>query len=193
MPDFWKGMKILETDKQAFVSVLLLAGVLFALACNQHKSIPADLVVMNARIYTVNSNEPWAQAMAVREGKIIAVGSDKSIAAYQDSSTRIIDAKGHRVLPGFVDAHVHILAGAAQLEQVSLNDAETIGDFQKLIKDYAAAHPEKKWIRGMGWYYNIFGKNGVPHKKYIDEVIPDRPVYLAAYDGHSSLANSSTL
>jgi len=183
----------LEIGKQAFVSVLIIAGVLIMLSCNQHKSTPADLVVMNARIYTVNSKQPRAQAMAVREGKIIAVGSDNAIAAYQDSSTRIIDAKGHMVLPGFVDAHVHLMAGAAQLEQVSLNDAETIGDFQKLIRDYAAAHPEKNWIRGMGWYYSIFGENGAPHKRFIDEVVPDRPVYLAAYDGHSSLANSKAL
>ena len=74
-----------------------------------------------------------------------------------------------------------------------LNDAKTIDDFQKTIKDYAAAHPDKKWIQGMGWYYSIFGKNGLPDKKFIDEVVPDRPVYLAAYDGHSSLANSKAL
>jgi predicted amidohydrolase YtcJ len=85
------------------------------------------------------------------------------------------------------------MAGAAMLEQIALNDAKTNDDFQKMIKDYATAHPEKKWIQGMGWYYSVFGKNGVPDKKFIDEVIPDRPVYLAAYDGHSSLANSKAL
>jgi len=92
-----------------------------------------------------------------------------------------------------MDAHVHIMAGAAMLEQIALNDAKTVGDFQKMIKDYASAHPDNKWIQGMGWYYNVFGKNGVPDKKFIDEVVPDRPVYLAAYDGHNSLANSKAL
>jgi hypothetical protein len=92
-----------------------------------------------------------------------------------------------------MDSHVHMMAGAAQLEQIALNDAKTIDDFQKMIKDYATAHPDKKWIQGMGWYYSVFGKNGVPDKKFIDEVVPDRPVYLAAYDGHSSLANSKAL
>jgi len=121
------------------------------------------------------------------------VGSDRTIDSYRDSSTKVIDAKKHMVLPGFVDAHVHILAGASQLEQVSLNNAKTLGDFQKLVMDYAAAHPEKEWIQGMGWYYSIFGGSGLPDKKFVDEVIPDRPVYLLAYDGHSSLANSKAL
>jgi predicted amidohydrolase YtcJ len=179
--------------KRALVIVLLLISILEISACRQQKITPADTVLIHARIYTVNSKEPWAQAMAVREGKIIAVGSDKTIAAYQGPSTKVIDAKEHMVLPGFVDAHVHMMAGAAQLENVSLNDAKTIGDFQKAIKDYAAAHPGKKWIQGMGWYYNVFGKSGLPDKKLVDEVVPNRPVYLLAYDGHSSLANSKAL
>jgi predicted amidohydrolase YtcJ len=172
---------------------LILAGVLLTSACNQPKSLQADVVLIHARIYTVNPKEPWAQAMAAREGKIIAVGSDKAIAAYQGSSTKIIDAKERMVLPGFVDAHVHMMAGAAQLAGITLNDAKTVGDFQKAIKDYATAHPEKKWIQGMGWVYSIFGKNGLPDKKLVDEVVSDRPVYLAAYDGHTALANSKAL
>jgi predicted amidohydrolase YtcJ len=179
--------------KQTFLSVLMFVGVMYAFACNQHKSTPADSVLIHARIYTVNSKEPWAEAMAVREGKIIAIGSDDSISAYQGPSTEVIDAKGNMVLPGFMDAHVHILGGASSLEKISLHDAKTIGDFQKRIKDYAAAYPEKKWIQGSGWYYSIFGESGMPDKKIIDEVISDRPVYVSAYDGHSSLANSKAL
>jgi predicted amidohydrolase YtcJ len=180
-------------SKRALAIFLILIGALGASACNQQKVSPADTVLIHAKIYTVNSKEPWAEAMAIRDGKILAVGSDKTIAAYEGPSTKIIDAKEHMVLPGFVEAHVHMMAGAAQLEQVSLNDAKSIGDFQKVIKDYATAHSVKKWIQGMGWYYNIFGKSGLPDKKFVDEVIPDRPVYLLAYDGHSSLANSKAL
>ena len=179
--------------KHFFLSVLIIIGVLCSSACNHQKSKPADSVLINARIYTVKSEEPWAEAIAVSDGKIIAVGSDKSIAAYQGPSTKVIDAKGNMVLPGFVESHVHIMAGAGMLERISLNDAKTIADFQKMIKDYAIAHPEKEWIQGMGWYYSIFGESGLPDKKYIDEVVSDRPVYLAAYDGHSSLANSKAL
>jgi len=181
--------------KQTSMRVLVFLAVFCASACNQHQSTPApaDSVLINARIYTVNSEEPWAQAMAVSAEKIIAVGSDKEIAAYQGPSTKVIDAKGHMALPGFIDAHLHMMAGAAMLDQISLHDVRSIGDFQKKIKEYAAAHPEKEWIQGMGWYYSIFGKSGMPDKKYIDEVVPDRPVYLSAYDGHSSLANSKAL
>jgi predicted amidohydrolase YtcJ len=190
---FYKGKGILDMKRRAFAIILILAGVLLISACDQHKSIPADTVLIHARIYTVNPKEPWAQAMAVREGKIIAVGSDKAIAAYRGPSTKVIDAGERMVLPGFVDAHLHMLAGAAQLEQIYLNDAKTIGDFQKILKDYAAAHPEKMWIQGMGWFYSVFGKGGLPDKKLVDEVVPDRPVYLLAYDGHTSLANSKAL
>jgi predicted amidohydrolase YtcJ len=116
-----------------------------------------------------------------------------SNAAYKGTSTKVIDAKANMVLPGFVESHVHIMAGAGMLERISLNDAKTIADFQKMIKDFADAHPEKEWIQGMGWYYSIFGKSGLPDKKYIDEVVSDRPVYLGTYDGHSSLANSKAL
>jgi predicted amidohydrolase YtcJ len=179
--------------KQGLTIFLVIIGVLGISGCNRPKVVPADTVLIHAKIYTVNPKVPWAQAMAVREGKIIAVGSDKAISAYQGPSTKIIDAKEHMVLPGFMDAHVHLMAGAAALEQIALNDAKTIDDFQKMIKEYAAAHPDKKWIQGMGWYYSVFGKNGVPDKKFIDEVVPDRPVYLAAYDGHSSLANNKAL
>jgi predicted amidohydrolase YtcJ len=179
--------------KRAFAIVLILVGVLFIAACSQHKSIPADTVLIHARVYTVDSKNPWAQAIAIRDGKIIAAGSDEAIGEYQSPSTKVIDAKQHMVLPGFVDSHIHVMAGAAQLEQISLNDARTIDDFQKMIKDYAAAHPEKKWILGMGWVYSVFGKGGLPDKKLVDAVIADRPVYLAAYDGHTSLANSKAL
>jgi predicted amidohydrolase YtcJ len=179
--------------KLPLVIILLLISILGISACKQQKIASADTVLIHARIYTVNSKEPWVQAIAVRAGKIIAVGSDKAIAAYQGPSTKVIDAKERLALPGFVEAHAHIIAGSAQLENVSLNDAKTIGDFQKAIKNHAAAHPDKKWIQGMGWYYSIFGKSGMPDKKFIDAVIPDRPVFLSAYDGHSSLANSKAL
>ncbi len=181
----------MKKHRLAFLSFVI--GVLGISGCNHPKVAPADTVLIHAKVYTVNPREPWAQALAVRGGKIVAVGSDKAIAAYQGPSTKVIDAKEHMVLPGFMDAHVHMMAGAAQLEQITLNDARTIDDFQRMVKEYAAAHPDRKWIQGMGWYYSVFGRNGAPDKKFIDEVVPDRPVYLAAYDGHSSLVNSKAL
>lgn len=180
--------------KMRWIGIVLFlasAGAMPVLAQKDHT--PADTVIIHAKIYTVNPRQPWAEAVAIRDDKIIAVGSDKDIATYRGSSTTVIDARGHMVLPGFIDNHVHFMGGAARLEEVSLDDAKTVGDFQKMIRDYAAQHPEKKWIQGMGWYYDIFGKSGMPDKKLVDEVVPDRPVFLRAYDGHSSIANSEAL
>ena len=178
---------------RAIAIILVVGSILGAPACRRQRTAPADTVMIHAKIYTVNAKEPWAQALAVRAGKIIAVGSNEAIAAYRGPATKVIDAKEHLALPGLVDAHVHMMAGAAQLEQVSLNDAKTIADFQKTVKDYAAAHPDRPWIQGMGWVYSLFGKSNLPNKKLVDEVVPDRPVYLSAYDGHTSLANSKAL
>lgn len=176
-----------------FFSILLITASILLSSCNGQTETPADTLIINGKIYTVNPKEPWVQAIAISDGKIIAAGPDKLITSYKGASTKIIDAKGHMVLPGFTDAHIHIMAGAALLEHISLNDAKNIDEFQSLIKDYLAKNPDREWIQGMGWYYNIFGENGEPDKKYIDEVLPDRPAYLAAYDGHSSLANSRAL
>lgn len=181
-------------SKVSFACTMMFACAIVARpATAQRDHAAADTVIIHAKIYTVNQQQPWVEAVAIRDGKIIATGSDKDIAAYQGTATKVIDAGGHMVLPGFIDNHVHFIGGAARLEEVSLDDAKTVGDFQKMIRDYATQHPEKRWIQGMGWYYDIFGKSGLPDKKLVDAVVPDRPVFLRAYDGHSSLANSEAL
>jgi len=171
---------------------LILVAALAKSGSAQQAAV-ADAILVHATIYTVNPRQPWAQALAIRDGRIIAVGSDKDIAAYRGQSTEVVDAKGHMVLPGFVDTHGHFMAGASSLPNVALDDAKTVPQFQKMIADYAAAHPGLKWVQGMGWYYDIFGKTGLPDKKLVDAVVSDRPVFLRAYDGHSSLANSKAL
>jgi predicted amidohydrolase YtcJ len=180
----------------AILFILVNLSSISALAQAHHTV--ADTVILHGKIYTVNPRQPWVEAVAVRGGKIIAVGSDKTIAAYQGPSTKIIDAKDHMVLPGFFDGHVHILGGARTLDELDLSGwwsggPKTPADFQKMIKDYAALHRSDKWITGMGWTYDIFGKGGLPNKKLIDEVVPDRPVFLVAYDGHTAVANSAAL
>jgi len=153
----------------------------------------ADTVLLNARIYTVNPKQPWAEALAIRDGKILAVGTAAEVAPYRGSSTKKLDAGGHLVLPGFVDCHIHFMDGSLGLTQVDLNDAKTVAEIQKRVKEYAASHPQDTWITGMGWTYPTFAPSGLPDKKVLDEVVPDRPVYLVAFDGHSSWANSKAL
>jgi predicted amidohydrolase YtcJ len=174
--------------------------VLFpALACaavlsaSEAPSRPADVIVTNARIYTVNPRQEWAQAIAIRGDRILAVGETARIEAYRGKSTKIIDAQGRLVLPGFTDCHIHFLDGSLSLLQVNLDDVTTVAEIQQLVKDYASAHPDLPWVEGRGWNYTVFAPSGLPDKKYLDEIIPDRPVYLEGFDGHTWWANSKAL
>ena len=153
----------------------------------------ADTIVVNAKIYTVNSRQPWAEALAIRGDKIIAVGTRKEIEAYRGASTHVMDAKNHLGFPGFVDCHVHFMGGSLGLSQVLLDGANSVAEIQKRVKEYAAAHPQAPWIRGSGWLYTTFGEVALPDKKILDEIVPDRPVLLSAYDGHTVWANSKAL
>lgn len=154
---------------------------------------PADVIITNARIYTINPESKWAEAVAIRGEKIVAVGDRKRIDAYRGPSTKVIDAGQRLVLPGFTDCHIHFMDGSLGLTRVDLNGASTVEEIQKRVKAYADAHPNEPWIQGMGWVYPTFGPTALPNKKILDDVVPDRPVYLVAYDGHSSWANSKAL
>jgi cytosine/adenosine deaminase-related metal-dependent hydrolase len=110
--------------------------------------LTADTVIVNARIYTVNAGQPWAEALAIGGDKILAVGSAKEIAAYRGPSTKVIDAQGKLILPGFVDCHIHFMEGSLGLTQVDLNGSKSVAEIQKRVKAYADAHPEEKWILG---------------------------------------------
>ena len=154
---------------------------------------PADTVLIHARVYTVNAKQPWAEAIAIRRDKIVAVGSSKEIEPYRGRATKVIDAGNRLVLPGFTDCHIHFLDGSLSLQRVHLDDAKDIPEIQRRVKAFADAHPNQPWVRGRGWTYPSVGPTNLPDKKYLDEVIPDRPVYLEAFDGHTWWANSKAL
>jgi len=153
----------------------------------------ADLVLVNARIYTVNAHQPWAEALAIRDGKILAVGTSRDIARYRGPSTQVIDARGKLVLPGFTDCHTHFLDGSFSLQQINVEDAKNLAEIRQRVKAYATAHPNDAWVLGRGWSYPLFPPSGLPDKKYLDAIIPDRPVYLEGFDGHTWWANSKAL
>src|SRR5260221_424979 len=157
---------------------------------------PADVIVTNARIYTVNPQQKWAEAIAVRGDKIIAVGDRKQIEALRGPATKVVNAQGRLLLPGFTDCHIHFMDGSLGLTRVDLNGATTVAEIQKRVKAYADAHPARPndaWIQGMGWTYPTFGPSALPNEETLDDIVPDRPVYLVAFDGHSSWANSKAL
>ncbi len=105
----------------------------------------------------------------------------------------MIDVQQRLVLPGFTDCHIHFLDGSLSLRQVNLDEATTVSEIQTAVKEFADAHPDLPWVLGRGWNYAIFGPLGLPDKSYLDEIIPDRPVYLESFDGHTWWANSKAL
>ena len=167
--------------------------LLCILSLSASAATSADIVVLNARIYTLNSRQPWAEALAISGDRIAAVGNASDIASLRGPATKVIDARGRLVLPGFTDAHIHLLEGGETLTVVDLQNVQTLAEAQKRVQAFAAAHPEKKWILGRGWMYPIFGKAAIPDKKYLDEILPGRPVYLECFDGHTWWANSKAL
>ena len=183
----------MRKETSCFCAALLIALLCAAAMAGAASTEKATLIVTNARIYTVDAKQPWAEAVAVRGDRILAVGAKASIEAFRDKNTQIIDAHGKLVLPGFADAHIHLLEGSRTLTQVDLNGTTSIAEVQKRVKEFAAAHPQAKWILGRGWSYDIFGEAALPDKKFLDEVVPDRPVYLVGYDGHTSWVNSKAL
>ena len=153
----------------------------------------ADLIVRHARIWTVNPSQPQAEAVAVLHGRIAAVGTDAAVMAWRGPNTRIVDAKGGRLLPGFNDAHVHFSDGGAALAAVQLTDATSLKEFVKRIGDYASRVPKGEWIRNGEWDETKWSPAKLPTRQDIDAVTPDNPVALDRYDGHMVLVNSKVL
>jgi predicted amidohydrolase YtcJ len=174
-------------------TLLIAVFSISAFAASDNTSQTADIIVTNARIYTLNPQQKWAEAIAIRGDKIIAVGERKQVEALRRPSTKMIDAGQRLLLPGFADCHIHFMDGSLGLTRADLNEATTVAEIQKRVKAYADAHPNELWIQGMGWTYPTFGPSALPNKKILDDVVPDRPVYLIAFDGHSSWANSKAL
>jgi predicted amidohydrolase YtcJ len=174
------------------IQVLALLWQVRVLSPAQTK-LPADLIVTHARIYTVNAKQPWAEAAAIRGDKIVSVGSLRKIDAWRGATTKVVDAQGKLVLPGFTDCHIHFIEGSLAAQRVQLDDAEDLQEILRRVKEYAAAHPELKWVIGRGWNYAAVGPTHLPDKKDLDAIFPNRPVYLEAFDGHTWWANSKAL
>jgi predicted amidohydrolase YtcJ len=175
------------------VKILIVSIVLLlAMACNTKTSSYADAVLFNGKIWTGESDSSTVQAIAIKGNKIMAIGTDEEIKKLIGDSTRTTDLQGKLVTPGFNDAHIHFLSGATILSSVDLLSSTSLTEMKKMILDFAQKHPEKKWLTGRGWQYGFFD-GGMPNKKYIDSLVPDRPVFLRAYDGHTGLANTKAL
>lgn len=176
------------------LSVLLLVAYILGIAGANGQSTPsADLIVTNARIWTVDQSRPTAQAVAVLGERIVAVGSNAEVGAWRGSGTRVIDAGNKLLLPGFNDAHVHFVSGGMQLTNVQLYDATTPQEFALRIGERAKITPKGEWILGGNWDETKWNPPNYPTKELIDPLTPDTPVFVSRYDGHMGLANSVAL
>ncbi len=151
-----------------------------------------SLAIVNARVWTGDTRRPWADAVAVQGNQIAAVGSSAEIRKLAGAATRVIDAKGAMVVPGFTDAHVHFIDGGFALQSVKLRDAKTKAEFIRRIGAFARTVPSGAWILNGDWDHENWGGE-LPTRQWIDSITPRNPVWINRLDGHMNLANSAAL
>jgi predicted amidohydrolase YtcJ len=152
----------------------------------------ANLILLNASVYTVDKNRTWAQAVAIAGDQIVFVGSNEGIESYIGPETLVTDLEGKMVLPGFVDAHAHPSLAMDLVGNISLYSLDSPEEYIKGIAEYVDGHPDVNVYRGSGWTDTHFPNLG-PTKDSLDAIIPDRPIAIVSYDGHSMWVNSVTL
>jgi predicted amidohydrolase YtcJ len=163
---------------------------LFFLCSICFAQIEADLVAINGKIWTENSTQPEVQALAVRDGRIVAAGTDTEILRLAGPQTVTLDLKGRRVVPGFNDAHVHFAEGGAGLASVQLRTAASKTEFRDRIAAFARKRPKGEWILHGNWDHENWNPATLPDHELIDSVTADNPVFINRLDGHMALANS---
>ena len=171
-----------------------ILAVVFAAAGCARKPAPeeiAETIFVNGGIYTVDAQRSWAEAAAVRDGRIVAVGSNEEVLALRGDTTRVVDLAGRIALPGFHDSHVHVAAAGLEAMQCPLNELRSV----EAILDAVAAcagRNQDEWIVGSGWDLSLF-ENSSPRKELLDQAAPGRAVILWGADGHSGWASSRAL
>jgi predicted amidohydrolase YtcJ len=152
----------------------------------------ADVVFVNGAVYTVDAARRWANAVAVTDGEIVAVGTDAEVRRRAGEDTEIVDLEGRMLLPGFQDAHAHPPPSGLDLLRCNLSEEYSLAAYERIVAEYAAANPNEEWIAGSGWSMDVFA-GGNPSKEALDRLVPDRPVRLWSRDGHSAWVNSLAL
>ncbi len=175
--------------KKVFLLTVAILAVV-AVSCDNSK-LQSDMIIKNARIWTGNPEQPYAEAMAVSGDTIVAIGSSREVMRYKSGADTIIDLGGRFVAPGFIDSHLHLLQGGSNLASVQLRDASSPEIFVSRIREYAATLKPGEWILGGDW--DGMGWESLPHCDWIDSVTPDNPVFVSRLDGHMALANSMAM
>jgi predicted amidohydrolase YtcJ len=177
----------------------LLAALAACLSCVHASAAepappaPADVVLLYGKLWTVDRTHPEAEALAVWRGRIIAVGSDAEVRRLIGLGTRVLDAGGRRVVPGFYDSHVHLLGAGLALARVQLKDAADEAEFGRRLREFDRKLPRDRWLLGGDWDHDRTFAGRLPTADLLDRCVPDRPAFLRRYDGHMALANTRAL
>ena len=162
--------------------------ILFGCQNQEH----ADLIIHNARVYTVDGSFGQAEAFAVSNGKFVEVGNSADMLKKYDAD-EVLDLQGAAVYPGFIDAHAHFYGYGTGLQVADLTGAASFGEVMDRLLDHREKHPEQPWLLGRGWDQNLWENKAFPDREKLDELFPDIPVLLTRIDGHAALANGKAL
>ncbi|HEY6248911.1 MAG TPA: amidohydrolase family protein, partial [Candidatus Angelobacter sp.] len=176
-----------------FVPMKLIFSALLMISTALSQNPPADLVLKNANIYTVDEHKPNAQAVAVKGDKIVFVGSDAEVQAYIGHGTHVLDLKGATVVPGLTDSHYHFLGVGARELTFNLEGAKSLEELLARVKERVGKAKHGEWIVGRGWIETFWTPPVFPTRSDLDKVAPDNPVVLGRADGHAMVVNSAAL
>jgi predicted amidohydrolase YtcJ len=166
--------------------------IAFGCAAPQHSGEVADTVYTNGKIYTVNETQLWAEAVAIRDGKFLVVGSNADVESVTADGTEVVDLVGAFAMPGMIDSHNHVIGASIDKANLALQNPGDADAMLAEIEAYAQANPEIPFVRGGQWNLDVFPGNS-PRKELLDAIVPDRPVYLYSQTGHDAWVNSRTL
>jgi predicted amidohydrolase YtcJ len=153
----------------------------------------ADYVLRNGAVYTVDANRSWAQSVAIKDDKILAVGLDSQMGGLIDANTRVVDLNGAMVLPGFQDSHIHPVTAKLKTAMCNLTGLANVAAYLEKIRSCVKANPDASWIHGAGWSFRVFQQEMTPTKFLLDDISTTKPITMASYDGHTLWANSKAL
>jgi predicted amidohydrolase YtcJ len=192
-------LKSFSTVRVAMLVTVVALGLSAVGLTSRRKPPPAaqagraDLIVVNARIYTVDNARPMASAMAVRNGRIVFVGSDAEARTLAGAATRILDVQGRTVIPGMVDAHAHLLGLATSLRNVQLAGASSYDEVIHRVIERTRTMKPGEWVEGRGWDQNLWPEKNFPTHEALSRATPSNPVVLTRIDGHALLANAMAM
>ncbi|HET9786046.1 MAG TPA: amidohydrolase family protein, partial [Pyrinomonadaceae bacterium] len=176
-----------------FVTALAALGLLGVNGSDPEIQTTADLIFKNGNVYTVNSNRPKAEAIAVKADRIVFVGSNVEAQRYVGSSTRVIDLMGKTVVPGMTDAHQHLSGVGFREMTLNLEGVTSLEDFLEKVKARVDQAKPGEWVTGRGWIETFWKPPVFPTRADLDRVAPYNPLLLTRADGHASVVNSAAL